>query len=454
MIPAVTGCFFALGREFTSILLGFRGRRGANCWESSAMRKIRTVLLAVFVAAASPLASGQDAQPVTAANPEYPSDQLELALDPLDAGELLVEAKAWQAHVKAKAVEVAQAVQEAREAEEGSSEHTRALAVVGERRAELKELIARLELVVAELGEKGGDPKAYTDYLAGLSVATPEAAEARPLATALREWAVDKDGGIKWAKNLAIFAVILIAAWIVGRVLKRVVGTAMDRHEGSSELLDKFVKKLIGRLVFFIGVLVGLSTLGVNVGALLALIGGASFIIGFAMQDTLGNFVNGIMLLVYQPFDVGDVVEVGGVTGIVDSVSLVSTTIKTFDNKRVLVPNKSVWGQVITNITVSGTRRIDLVFGIGYGDDVEKAQAVLERLVESHELVLKDPAPTIKVDALADSSVNFIVRPWVKSGDFGTVRWDLIKSVKLEFDREGINFPFPQREVHLIQQGA
>ena len=418
------------------------------------MRQFQTIIAAAFLGAFSLLAPAQDYQPVTAGVPDVAADRLELALDPLDAGELVAEADAWQSLVKAKAVEVADAVQFARGSREGSPEKTKALETVDNRRAELNGLIERLNLVIAELGEKGGDAKPYTDYLAGLSVASIEMDDSRPVATALRDWAVSKDGGIKWAKNLGIFAVILIVAWIFGRILKRIVGNAMDRHEGTSELLDKFVKKLIGRLVFFIGVLVGLSTLGVNVGALLALIGGASFIIGFAMQDTLGNFVNGVMLLVYQPFDVGDVVEVGGVTGIVDSVSLVSTTIKTFDNKRVLVPNKSVWGQVITNITVNGTRRVDLVFGIGYDDDVDKAQAILERLVAGHELILDEPEPTIRVDALADSSVNFIVRPWVKTEDFGTVRWDLIKSVKLEFDREGISIPFPQREVHLIQQGA
>jgi small conductance mechanosensitive channel len=254
--------------------------------------------------------------------------------------------------------------------------------------------------------------------------------------------------------KLALFALIMLATWILGRVIKRIVSAALDRHKGSSALLDKFIKKLIGRVIFFVGLLIGLSTLGVKVGAMLALIGGASFIVAFAMQDTLSNFANGVMLLLYQPFDVGVVVEVGGVTGVVDSVSLVNTTITTFDNKRVLVPNKSVWGQVITNITVSGTRRVDLVFGIGYGDDVDKAQAILQRLVDEHELVLEEPQPTIKVDELADSSVNFVVRPWVKTSDYGTVRWDLIRGVKLAFDQEGISIPFPQRDVHLIQESA
>ena len=165
---------------------------------------------------------------------------------------------------------------------------------------------------------------------------------------------------------------------------------------------------------------------GVNVGALLAVIGGASFIIGFALQDTLGNFASGVMLLIYRPFDVGDVVEVGGVNGKIDSVSLVSTTIRTFDNKVVLVPNRNVWGQVITNASASDTRRVDMIFGIGYEDDADKARSILERIVSRHELVLEDPEPVIQLHELADSSVNFICRPWVNTDDYWQVHWDCL----------------------------
>lgn len=185
----------------------------------------------------------------------------------------------------------------------------------------------------------------------------------------------------------------------------------------------------------------------------MALIGGSAFIIGFALQDTLGNFAAGLMLLIYRPFDVGDAVEIGGVSGKVDSVSLVTTTITSFDNKVILVPNKAVWGQTITNATASDTRRVDMVFGIGYDDDAEKARSLLQKIVEEHELVLKNPEATIQMNELGDSAVNFICRPWCKTEDYWAVYWDITKTVKKEFDTNGLNFPYPQQDVHLHQAG-
>lgn len=203
--------------------------------------------------------------------------------------------------------------------------------------------------------------------------------------------------------------------------------------------------------MIFIGFLVGLSTLGVNVGAMVAFLGGASFILAFAMQDTLSNFANGVMLLIYQPFDVGDAVEIGGVSGAVEAVTLVSTQLRTFDNKKVIIPNKNVWGDVITNATANDKRRVDMVFGIGYDDDTEKAQQILKDIVSAHELVLEDPAPVIQMHELADSSVNFICRPWSKTGDYWNVHWDITKKVKAEFDASGISIPYPQQDIHLHQ---
>lgn len=226
---------------------------------------------------------------------------------------------------------------------------------------------------------------------------------------------------------------------------------AVDMNRGMSDLLKRFINKIVRRLILLLGLVVALSSLGVNVGAVLALIGGGAFIIGLALQDTLGNFASGIMLLVYRPFDVGDVVEVAGVNGKIDNVSLVSTTIRTFDNKIILVPNGQVWGQVITNATASKERRVDMVFGIGYDDDADKAAAILEKIVKGHELVLDDPEPVVQLNELADSSVNFICRPWAKTEDYWKVFWDVTRAAKKEFDAAGITIPFPQRDVHLHQ---
>jgi small conductance mechanosensitive channel len=160
------------------------------------------------------------------------------------------------------------------------------------------------------------------------------------------------------------------------------------------------------------------------------------------------------MLLMYRPFDIGDAVEVAGVMGVVDSMSLVSTTINTFDNRLVVIPNNSIWGGVITNITGNDTRRVDMVFGIGYSDDIDKASRILSDVIDSHEKVLRDPAPVIKVHELADSSVNFVARPWAQTADYWDVYWDVTRKVKERFDAEGVSIPFPQRDVHMYQESG
>jgi small conductance mechanosensitive channel len=192
-----------------------------------------------------------------------------------------------------------------------------------------------------------------------------------------------------------------------------------------------------------------LAALEVSVGPLLALVGAAGFIIAFALQDSLSNFASGMMILLFRPFDVGDVVDAGGVSGSVEAVNLVATSIKTFDNKTMVVPNNKIWGDVITNASSNDERRVDMEFGIGYDDDVDKALAILDEIVNAHPDVLPEPAPTIRMNALADSSVNFIVRPWAKTGDYWGVYWDITREVKKRFDAADIGIPFPQRDVHL-----
>ena len=202
------------------------------------------------------------------------------------------------------------------------------------------------------------------------------------------------------------------------------------------------------------GFVVALSMLEINVGPLLAAIGAAGFIIGFALQGTLSNFAAGIMILIYRPYDVGDFVDIGGTFGTVDAMTIVSTTLMTLDNQKVVVPNNMIWGDKITNVTGTDKRRVDMVFGIGYSDDIAKAQRILEEILVDHEAILKDPEPVVKVHELADSSVNFVVRPWVKTENYWNVYWDITKTVKLRFDDEGISIPFPQRDVHVYNNSV
>lgn len=250
--------------------------------------------------------------------------------------------------------------------------------------------------------------------------------------------------------QLLVFAVILLATKVLAKVTRKVIGKAVvSKNLNMSQLMQDFFIAMSGNLVWIIGILVGLSQIGLNLTPVLTGFGIAGVIIGFALQDTLSNFAAGMMLLIYRPFDVGDFVFAGGVDGKVSHMSLVNTTIKTFDNQIIIVPNSKIWGDVIKNVTHERVRRVDMVFGIGYGDDLLKAERVLTEIVTEHPSVLRAPEPMIKVHTLNTSSVDFIVRPWVKTDDYWDVYWDVTKEVKLRFDREGISIPFPQQDVHL-----
>jgi small conductance mechanosensitive channel len=208
----------------------------------------------------------------------------------------------------------------------------------------------------------------------------------------------------------------------------------------------------VSNLVMLLGLLLALSQLGISLGPLLAGLGIAGFIVGFALQETLGNFAAGIMILLYRPFDVGDLIDVGGVFGKVDKMNLVSTSILTVDNQMIVIPNNKIWGDVIKNVTAQDIRRVDMVFGIGYDDDIPKAESILRDIITSHEKVIEDPEPVVRLHTLNDSSVDFVVRPWVKADDYWDVYWDVTRTVKLRFDEEGVSIPFPQRDVHLYKE--
>ncbi len=252
--------------------------------------------------------------------------------------------------------------------------------------------------------------------------------------------------------KLFIFSLILFVAGLAGKLVKKIVSNTVSNSKlNFSKLLQNFFTSLSGKAVFTIGVLIALSQLGIELGPLLAGFGIAGVIIGFALQDTLSNFASGMMILIYRPYDVGDLINAAGVSGRVSHMSLVSTTIKTLDNQRLIIPNNKIWGDTINNITAEHQRRVDMTFGIGYGDSIEQAEAVLKSIVEAHPKVQKVPAPLIKLHVLGESSVDFIVRPWAKPEDYWDVYWDITREVKMRFDAEGISIPFPQRDVHIYQ---
>ncbi|AIW19414.1 mechanosensitive ion channel [Vibrio coralliilyticus] len=256
--------------------------------------------------------------------------------------------------------------------------------------------------------------------------------------------------------QLFVFILILLATKMLAKLARKVVSkTVVSKNLKMSQLMQDFFIAMSGNAVWIIGILIGLSQIGLNLTPVLTGFGIAGVIVGFALQDTLSNFAAGMMLLIYRPFDVGDFVFAGGVDGKVSHMSLVNTTIKTFDNQIIIVPNGKIWGDVIKNVTHERVRRVDMVFGIGYSDDILKAEKVLKDIVDSHPAVLRNPEPNIRVHILNTSSVDFIVRPWVKTDDYWDVYWYVTREVKLRFDQEGISIPFPQQDVHLhmVKQG-
>jgi small-conductance mechanosensitive channel len=295
----------------------------------------------------------------------------------------------------------------------------------------------------------------------GIIVATGKLSEDildRQVASGLIEaWFAD---GADWLRSngaavvfqILAFVLALVAFWFAARIGRGLMRRALERSSlDISSLAREFFIKTTGRLILLFGFIVAIAQLGIEVGPLLAGLGIAGFIIGFALQDTLSNFASGMLILVYRPFDVGDVIEAAGVTGKVDKMNLVSTMVLTFDNQLLVVPNKQIWSGVIRNVTHQDERRVDMTFGIGYSDDIPKAEKILMDILSSHEQVLKDPEPVVRLHTLGDSSVNFIVRPWAKTAEYWDVYWHVTREVKRRFDEEGISIPFPQRDVHIYR---
>lgn len=252
-----------------------------------------------------------------------------------------------------------------------------------------------------------------------------------------------------------VFFLILLIFRVFSRISRKVIRKAIRASSLKvSQLLERTALSVTGAAVMILGILVALSQLGFEVGPMLAGLGVVGFIIGFALQDTLGNFAAGVMILLYRPYDVGDLIEVSGGSGKVNHMTLVATTILTLDHRTLVIPNNKIWGDVIQNVTAQKTRRIDMIFGISYSDDISNAERVLEQIVDGHEKVLDDPEPLVRLHNLGESSVDFVVRPWVKTEDYWDVYWDITREVKIRFDAEGISIPFPQRDVHVIEEKA
>lgn len=253
-----------------------------------------------------------------------------------------------------------------------------------------------------------------------------------------------------WIVNFGFALLIFLLGKWIARLLTGWMGRLMTLRAVEATLVI-FLSNIIYAVLLTAVILAALDTLGFPITSLLAVVGAAGLAVGLAMKDSLGNFASGVMLVIFRPFCAGDFVEAGGVSGKVEEVNIFNTVLLTPDNKLVIVPNGQVGAGPITNYTAKEQRRVDLVFGVGYDDDLKQARSVLEKICAEHPLVLKDPATNIFVLNLGDSSVEFAVRPWVNTGDYWTVWGDLLEQGKTELEAAGCSIPFPQRDVHLYQ---
>lgn len=258
---------------------------------------------------------------------------------------------------------------------------------------------------------------------------------------------------LPWGQKIFWALVIFFIGKWIARFITKMMGRAMDRAKVDATL-GRFLRNIAYAVLLAAVVLAALDSLGVNITSLLAILGAAGLAVGLALKDSLANFAAGVMLIIFRPFKVGDFVEAGGTAGVVDEIGVFSTMMHTPDNRVIVVPNGAIISGTITNVTGSPTRRIDLVIGIGYGDDIKKAKDLIRATIESDERILSDPAPAIVLGELGESSVNIYVRPWTKTSDFWATRCDLLENIKASFDANGISIPFPQRDVHLYQENA
>ncbi len=259
--------------------------------------------------------------------------------------------------------------------------------------------------------------------------------------------------GISFGLNLlAAMAIFVLGRW-AAMGLQGVLRRAFDRAKMDA-MLASFLCNIAYILLLTIVILAALDRIGVNTTSFAAVLAAAGLAVGLALQGSLSNLASGVMIIFFKPFSIGNFIEAGSVKGVVKEIQIFHTVLDTFDNIRIVIPNSQITGGTIINYSANPTRRIDLVIGCGYDDNLLEVKNFLRELVDSDARILKDPAPTIAVDQLADSSVNLVVRPWVNSADYGPTRWDLIEKIKLGFDERGFSIPYPQTDVHIHQASA
>lgn len=256
------------------------------------------------------------------------------------------------------------------------------------------------------------------------------------------------NNGMRLVVNIIVSVIILAAAKVIISVAVKGLRAALTKSGKVTEILEKFTVNMVRKGLWLIAVVLILGQFGVDIGPLVAGLGITGFILGFAFQETIGNMLAGVMISLNKPFGIGDYVEIGGVGGTVKDMDMISVTLSTPDNKKIVMANKVIWGTPITNYSAFETRRVDLIFGIAYGADINQAKEIIKMEMAKLSEILPEPEPLVEVIALADSSVNFAVRPWVKKADYWKVYFALHRMIKYAFTEADIEIPFPQMDVH------
>ncbi|MGB5490533.1 MAG: mechanosensitive ion channel domain-containing protein [Woeseiaceae bacterium] len=269
----------------------------------------------------------------------------------------------------------------------------------------------------------------------------------------LKNNGLDSTTVVSLGKNLMVALVIFyVGRFVIGFVVRGL--HKMLQKNGVDKTLETFVCNLVRTALLIVVIIAAIGALGIETTSFIAIFGAAGLAVGLALQGSLSNFASGVLIVLFRPYKVGDFIEAAGINGSVEQVQILTTVLKTGDNKQVIVPNSQIMDSVITNYSANDTRRVDMVVGVSYDDDLDKVRSTIQELVAADERIMAEPACTIAVSALADSSVNFVVRPWVKTSDYWGVMFDLTEAIKKRFDKDGISFPFPQQDVHLYQASA
>ena len=254
--------------------------------------------------------------------------------------------------------------------------------------------------------------------------------------------------------NFGIDLVIAFLIFFVGRIvigfIVRAMSATMEKN-GVEKTLETFISNLVRTVLLIVVIIAAIGQVGIQTTSFIAVFGAAGLAIGLSLQGSLSNFASGVLIVLFRPYKVGDFVEAAGISGSVEQVQILTTIFKTGDNKQVIVPNSQIMDSIITNYSANDTRRVDMVVGVSYDDDIDKVRTTLQEIISADARVLDDPAPLIAVSELADSSVNFIVRPWCATSDYWDLMRDLTETIKKRFDKEGISFPYPQQDVHVYK---